>query len=121
MLARMLTAPTCATVIPSPSRIRSLVHVLHVKMRIGFSAVTLCPLLNSRRLMSLFLAGRTGCITAQTICLLRRESLLATETFIAFDIVIGPQVPKSSPMRYKRSLLNSSGCHSTLLIFLLIL
>ena len=115
MLARMLTAPTCANAIPS--RIHSFVHVLHVKIRIGFRAVTLCRLLNSRRLMYLSLAGRIGCITAQSICLPRRESLLATEKCIAFDIVIGRQVPKSSPIGYKRSSLGSSGCHSTLLNF----
>ena len=64
-----------------------------------------------------FLAGRTGYITAQSICLPRRESLLATEKFIVFDIVIGLQVPKSSPIGYKRSSLGSSGCHSTFIIF----
>ena len=111
----LAAAPTCANAIPS--RIRSFVHVLHVKMRVGLSAVTLCPLLNSQRLMYLFLAGRTGCITAQSICLPRRESPLATEKCIAFDIVIGRQVPKSSPIGYKGSSLGSSGCHSTLLIF----
>jgi hypothetical protein len=62
MLARVLTAPTCVTVIPS--RIRLCLHVAHVKEGFGFCAVTLCPLLNSQQLMYLLLAGRNGRTTA---------------------------------------------------------
>ena len=88
MLSWMLTVPTCVFAIPS--RIRSSVHVPHVRKRVGLSAVTLCFLLNSRRLMYLLLAGRILCTIApsQTFCLPLREFLLATENLLRSSLTL---------------------------------
>lgn len=68
--------------------------------------------LNSRWLMYLSLAGRNGMPTAQLLCLPRRQFFGIAQS-IAFDILIGPQIPKPRPCGDTRSSMGSYRYHST--------
>jgi hypothetical protein len=78
-----MITPTSASAVQSD--IHSQAHASHARDRIRFSAITLCPLLNSRELMELstpYLAGLHMWSTAHLLYLLRSKFPLGDENLL---------------------------------------